>query len=78
MTNVSSIWAIPSSKNNQSELTLKELAKIRLSKRFNSTSLESFDEYVKIRPSCYLVEQVGTEFYCDCFEGMKARFVNML
>ena len=73
MTNVSSIWAIPSSKTKQSELTLKEIAKIRLSKRFNSNSLTSFDEYVQIRSSCYLVEQVGKEFYCDCFEGMKAR-----
>ena len=35
MTNVSSILAIPSSKTKQSELTLKEIAKIRLSKMFN-------------------------------------------
>ena len=74
MTNVSSILAIPSSKTKQSELTLKEIAKIRLSKRFNSNSLTSFDEYAQIRSNCYLVEQVGKEFYCDCFEGMKARF----
>ena len=73
MKNVSSIWAIPSSQTKQSELTLKEIAKQRLSHRFNASLSTSLDEYLKIRSSCYLVEQVGEEFYCDCHEGMKAR-----
>ena len=73
MKNVDSIWAIPSSQTKQSELPLKEIAKQRLSDRFK-TSLKSFDEYVKVRSSCYLVEQIGEEFYCDCYEGMKARY----
>ena len=73
MKNVSSIWAIPSSQTKQSELALKDIAKQRLSHRFNSSLLTSFDEYLKIRSSCYLVEQIGSEFFCDCYEGMKAR-----
>jgi len=28
---------------------------------------------MKIQKSCHLVEQIGDEFFCDCFEGSKAR-----
>ena len=73
MKNVSAIWAIPSSQTKQSELTLKEISKQRLSHKFNASLSTSFDEYLKIRSSCHLVEQVGKDFYCDCHEGMKAR-----
>ena len=70
--NVTSIWAVPSTNTKLSELPLKELAKTRLSTRFDSTS-KNFDEFMKIRNSCHLVEQIGDEFFCDCYVGSKAR-----
>ena len=69
--NVSAIWAIPSSKSKLSELTLRELAKKRLVNRYST--LTTFDDHIKLRESCYLVERVEDEFYCDCLMGMKVR-----
>ena len=48
--NVTSIWAVPSTNSKLSELPLKELAKNRLSSRFE-TSSRNFDEFMKIRNS---------------------------
>ena len=72
-TNVSTIYAVPSSYTNQSESSLKDLAKQRLKSRFDVSNISSFDESVKIRKSCHLIEQVNSEFYCDCAMGSKAR-----
>ena len=58
---------------NQSESSLKDLAKQRLKSRFDVSNISSFDESVKIRKSCHLIEQVNSEFYCDCAMGSKAR-----
>ena len=53
-------------------MSLKELAKQRLDQRFDERNT-NFQDYVKVRSSCYIVEQKGSEFYCDCFEGSKGR-----
>lgn len=71
--NVSTIYAVPSSNTSLSESSLKDLAKERLKTRFNLTDISSFDECMRIRKSCYLVEQVNNDFYCDCAMGSKAR-----
>ena len=65
-TNVSTIYAVPSSNTNQSQYSLKDLAKQRLRSRFDVSNISSFDETVKIRKSCHLIEQVTSEFFCDC------------
>ena len=72
-TNVSTIYAVPSSNTCQSQSSLKDLAKQRLKSRFDVSNISSFDESVKIRKSCHLIEQVNSEFYCDCAMGSKAR-----
>ena len=75
-TNVSTIYAVPSSNTNQSQYSLKDLAKQRLRSRFDVSNISSFDETVKIRKSCHLIEQVTSEFFCDCAMGSKARLCN--
>ena len=42
--------------------------------RFDISNEKHFDDYVKVRNLCYLVEQAGNDFYCDCYEEMKARY----
>ena len=42
--------------------------------RFDISNEKHFDDYLKARSSCYLVEQAGNDFYCDCYKGMKARY----
>ena len=71
--NVSSIWAVPSSKTKQSDLSLKELGKQRLASRFKIPSNSSFDKVMETIRSCHIVEQVGENFYCTCFEGIRGR-----
>ena len=72
--NVKKIWAVPSSKTNLSAKSLKELAIERIRSRFDISNVKHFDNFVKTRSSCHLVEQVGKDFYCDCYEGMKGRY----
>ena len=68
---VSTVYAVPSSY--PSELSLKELAKLRIKTRFDVSKFKTFDECMKTRLACHLVEQKGSEFYCDCHEGIKSR-----
>ena len=65
------LWIIPSS-STSTDSNLKELGTQRLDQRYNVKS-SSFDEYLKMRTSCYIVEQKGSEFFCDCYEGSKGR-----
>ena len=41
--------------------------------RFEIPECQSFDESMKIRQSCHLVEQVNNEFFCDCPLGIKGK-----
>ena len=61
------LWLVPSSKTAED---LQEIAAVRLSERFEISS-KSLEDYIKIRSSCYIIEQKGLEFFCDCFVGSK-------
>ena len=71
-TNVSTKYAFPSSHTNRSQNSLKDLGKQRLKSRFDISNILTFDETVKIRKSCHLIEQVNSEFFSDCAMGSKA------
>ena len=71
--NVSTIFAVPSSKTSTTGLSLKDCAKERLKSRFDVSRHSNFDEAMKIRQSCHIIEQVGTDYFCDCHEGIKGR-----
>ena len=70
--NVSTIYAVPSSNTNQSQSSLKDLAKERLKSRFDISNISTFDECIAIRKSCHLIEQVNGEF----FSGQKLQKKN--
>ena len=54
LTEVEAIWAI-SSNTNETE-SLKELAKKRIALRNDASFAPTFDDFLKIRSSCWLVE----------------------
>lgn len=53
-------------------LSLKDLVRLRLIKRITPT-YASLEEFLKIRNSCHLVEEINGEFFCDCRDGIKGR-----
>ena len=67
------IWAVPSSSTKNTEDSLKEIAKQRIMERFKISDSQTFDESMKIRQSCHLIEQVNDEFFCDCPLGIKGK-----
>ena len=67
---VDSIWVVASSENPFPDSSLKKLAKQRITLR-GKPDFTSFDQYMKIRQSCWILEERGGEFYCDCPVGMK-------
>ena len=73
LTNTQVIWAVPSSFTKLTEDSLKEIAKQRIIERFEIPECQSFDESMKIRQSCHLVEKVNNEFFCDCPLGIKGK-----
>ena len=62
---VSKIIGLQSSRNQLTHLSLADLVRLRLSKR-KEPVYASFDEFVKVRTSCNLIEEIQGEFYCDC------------
>ena len=64
--NVSMIFAVQSSKNSSIDILLKDCAKKRLKSRFDVSRHSSFDEAMKTRQSCHIIEQVGKDYFCDC------------
>ena len=67
---VTNLWAVNSSEGEKCGKSLKERAKERLAHRKVPLS-ENFDDYIRIRSSCWIVEERDGEFYCDCPVGMK-------
>ena len=63
-------FAVKSS-STPSDIPLKECAKNRLKSRFDISRYSSFDEVMKVRHSCHLIEHSGENFYCDCKMGIK-------
>ena len=72
---VKRVIILPSSSNRIENKSLKELAIQRLQKR-KSPNFESLQEYFDICTSCHIIEQVGNEFYCDCYKGIKGKLCN--
>ena len=70
---VDNIWVVES-KTNTMPGSAMDLAKMRMKLRA-SPSYASFDHYVKIRTSCWIIEEADGEFYCDCPIGMKVRIL---
>ena len=68
---VDSLWVVTSS-TDKSGSSLKDRCKERV---FNRAvpQVSSFDDYVRMRTSCYILEEKDGVFYCDCWEGMKGK-----
>ena len=71
---VTNIWAINSSEGLKSGKSLKERVKERLANRETPLS-SSFDDYMRIRSSCWLLEERDGDYFCDCPVGMKVRYM---
>ena len=71
---VINIWAVNSSEGLKSGKSLKDRAKERLANRELPLG-NSFDDYMRIRTSCWLLEERDGDFYCDCPIGMKVRIM---
>ena len=69
---VDNLWIVGSRSNTDSATSLKQLGKARLPERKLPTS-DSFDEYKKLRQSCWILEERNGDFYCDCPLGMKGK-----
>ena len=69
---VTNLWAINSSEGLKSGKSLKERAKERLAHRKVPLS-SSFDDYIRIRSSCWILEERDGDFFCDCPVGMKVK-----
>lgn len=68
---VDQIWVVEST-NNTIPGPLVELAKKRMRTR-GSPSFSTFDEFKKVRQSCWIIEESEGEFYCDCPVCMKVK-----
>ena len=68
---VDSLWVMTSSAD-KSDTTLKDRCKLRMENRA-FPKVKTFDEYVSIRTSCYILEEKDGVFFCDCWEGMKGK-----
>ena len=66
---------VPSISNRIPDKSLMELAKIRVETRGNpiTANYSSYSHWRNVRTSCWIVEQVGREFYCDCPIGMTGK-----
>ena len=72
---VKKLWIVPSSETKKENL--KVIAKEALKQR-NVKNFNTFDEYIKCRKSCYILEEVEVfngdiDFFCNCWLGMKGK-----
>ena len=68
---VDNIWSVDSTKDKSGKL-LKDKTKERFQNRKVPTS-SSFDEYISMRTSCWILEERNGDFFCDCPVGMKGK-----
>ena len=73
---IDSLWVVSSSSNTL-DLPLKRLAKQRINKR-GEPEFDSFDSYMEIRKSCWIIEEQDGQYYCDCPVGMKVHLYFIL
>lgn len=74
---VDQIWVVASSENSLIEYNLKQLAKKRIKVR-GEPDFETFDRYLEIRQSCWILEERDGQFFCDCPIGMKVGQISFL
>ena len=67
---VTGLWAVTSSSSDDSRL--QDRARERLLHRACPSS-KTFDDYVKMRTSCWILEQRNGDYYCDCYDGCKGK-----
>ena len=67
---ISALWAVTSSQSDGTRL--QDRARERILHR-ECPSSSTFEEYSKMRRSCYIIEERNDEFYCDCYEGSKGK-----
>ena len=68
---VDALWVVPSSNTKQDQF--KVFAKKRFALREKPSIAKDFDEFVMIRSSCWVIEEKGGQFYCDCYNGIKGK-----
>merc|ERR1719186_722300 len=68
---VDNLWSVASN-NDKSGRTLKERTKERIQNRTIPSS-SSFDEYISMRSSCWILEERDGDYFCDCPIGMKGK-----
>ena len=73
---VANLWAVNSEAGLKSGVPLKERAKERLAQR-ELPSSKDFDEFLRIRSSCWILEERDGIFYCDCPVGMKVLYMSL-
>ena len=66
------IIGLVSKGNSLTNFSLKDLVRLRLTKRRNP-AYDSFEEFLAVRTSCHLVEEVNGDYFCDCREGIKGK-----
>lgn len=69
------LWVVASSENSMTGLPLKRLAKKRIALR-GDPDFDSFDDFMEVRSSCWILEQRDGQFYCDCPIAMKVMKLN--
>ena len=60
----------------KSGVSLKERAKQMLAQR-ELPSSKDLDEYLRVRSSCWIIEERDGIFYCDCPVGMKVLYMSL-
>ena len=68
---VAALWVVPSS--NTKEDNFKIFAKKRFALRQDPSVATNFEEFVQIRSSCWIIEEKGGQYYCDCYFGIKGK-----
>ena len=71
-----SLWVVSTlSGGAASGKSLKERAKERIA-NCAERIVDDFDSLVKIRKSCWILEERGGDFFCDCPVGIKVCFMH--
>ena len=68
---LSAIWIVPSS-NTKSD-NFKASAKKRFAMRSDPSLPGSFEEFLQLRSSCWIIEEKGKQYFCDCYNGIKGK-----
>ena len=68
---VDALWVVPSS--NTKEDNFKTFAKKRFTLRKDPSVVNSLDEFVQTRSSCWIIEEKLGQYFCDCYQGIKGK-----